>query len=188
MTPLDRILRELGEKHRAQAAPADVERALLGEFRKRHGRSRVPWLRFAMAASVAALALGFYWVQPPAAQTIALHVEAPKAPEVKFTPKPLPKPAPRVVLAQSRRPAAQPKPESREIATDFFPLRAGPVLEPGEIARVVRTRVPRRELARFGLAGSSFYLSGASMRDIGADVVLGYDGTARAIRFVHDSQ
>ncbi len=188
MTPLDPILRELSKEHRVHSAPAGVERALAAEFRGRHGRSWVPWLRFVMAAGAASLVLAFYWIQPPAAETIALHVAAPKAPEVKFTPKPVSQPAPRVEMAKVRPPASVQKAASREIATDFFPLRPGPVLEPGEIAQVVRTRVPRRELARFGLAGSGFYLSGASMRDIGADVVFGYDGTARAIRFVHDSQ
>jgi hypothetical protein len=188
MTPLDPILRELGGEHRSQRAPTSVERALAAEFRKRHKRSWAPWLGWACAVGAVSMALAFYLVQPPPAETIALHVAAPRAPEVKLTPKPVAKPAPRQTVARVRPSVPAPKPVAREIATDFFPLRAGPVLEPGEIAQVVRTRVPRRELARFGLAGSSFYLSGASMRDIGADVVFGYDGTARAIRFVHDSQ
>lgn len=188
MTPIDPILHELADEQRELSAPAGVERALMAEFRKRHKRSWMPWLGFA-AASAACGALAFYVLQPPPAETLALHAEAPKAPEVKFTPKPVLKArvaVARVATAPPRK--AMTPPAVPEIATDFFPLRAGPVLAPGEMAQVVRTRIPRRELRRFGLAQSDFYSTIGARPDIRADVVFGYDGTARAIRFIHDSQ
>ena len=179
MTPLDPILHELADEHRKLSAPANVERAAMAEFRKRHKRVWMPWL----AVAAAAVAIAAVLLQPPRAQTIELRVAAPAAPEVRFTPKPAGKPP--AVVARAK-PA--PKPPTPEIATDFFPLRAGPVLEPGELAQVVRTRVPRRELARFGLTTAGYSAGRAPAPDIRADVVFGYDGTARAIRFIHDSQ
>lgn len=182
MTPLDPILHELADEHRTSSAPASVERSVMTEFRKRHKRVWMPWLGVAAAAAAAAM-VAVVLLQPPPAQTIALRVAAPAAPEVRFTPKPVEKP--RVVVARAK---PVPKPPASEIATDFFPLRAGPVLEPGEVAQVVRTRVPRRELVRFGLTTVGYSAGRAPAADIRADVVFGYDGTARAIRFIHDSQ
>jgi hypothetical protein len=183
MTPLDPILHELADEHREQSAPETIERALVAEFRSRHRRSLLPWLGGAAAVAPACAALAVYLVQPPPAEMIALHVAAPAAPEVRFTPKRVE--APRVAVARAKRSSA---PAGAEITTDFFPLRAGPVLAPGELVQIVRTRVPRRELARFGLTASGYDTSRPVARDIRADVVFGYDGTARAIRFIHDSQ
>ena len=184
MTPLDPMLHELADEHRQLSAPVGVERALISEFRRRRRRGLWPWMSSAGALAAAGVALAFYIVQPPPAETIALYVAAPAAPEVRFTPKPAV--AARAVEPRPAKPVVQA--EAYEIATDFFPLRAGPVLVPGELAQVVRTRVPRRELRRFGLAQPDFYPSVGVRQDIRADIVFGYDGTARAIRFVHDSQ
>ncbi|MEP7367068.1 MAG: hypothetical protein ABI972_27730 [Acidobacteriota bacterium] len=183
MTPLDPILHELADEHRSLSAPASVERALAAEFRKRHKRGWLPWLCAAAAMSASAAAV-LIFVQPPT-ETIELNVSAPPAPEVRFTPSPTAAAAPRLTVARTKRPAA---PAAPEITTDFFPLRVGPVLAPGELAQVVRTRVPRRELARFGLTSIGYSATRAAAPDIRADVVFGNDGTARAIRFVHDSQ
>jgi hypothetical protein len=67
-----------------------------------------------------------------------------------------------------------------EVGTDYFPLRAGPVLDAGEMGRVMRVAVPRSSLARFGFHPSAAAGTGA----IQADVLVGMDGTARAVRFV----
>lgn len=186
MTPIDPILHELADEHREQGAPASVERALVAEFRRRHRRSGLPWLGASVAAASAALA--FYLIQPPPAETLALHVAGPSAPEVRFTPKPAAAPVPARARAAVQPVKTSPRPAAAEITTDFFPLRAGRVLEPGEMAQVVRTRIPRRELFRFGLASTGFHTARPAAGDVQADVVFGYDGTARAIRFVHDSQ
>lgn len=63
---------------------------------------------------------------------------------------------------------------------EFLPLRAGPVLHPGESAQVLRIQVPRAELVRFGYP----YEPDAGQQKVQADVLIGEDGIARAIRFV----
>ncbi|MCL4855013.1 MAG: hypothetical protein KJZ78_26935, partial [Bryobacteraceae bacterium] len=60
------------------------------------------------------------------------------------------------------------------------PLRYGESLRLDDVAGVVRIAIPRSELARFGLPVAPE----ASGRRIQADVLLGVDGVARAMRFV----
>ena len=71
--------------------------------------------------------------------------------------------------------ASQPK----EIATDFIPLTYG---DPnvGSDAQMVRVELPRSAMASFGLPVN---MDRADQR-VKADVLLGSDGLARAIRFV----
>ena len=68
---------------------------------------------------------------------------------------------------------------TRELVTEFFPLGYSNV--PARSGYVVRMQVPRSALASFGIAptGSDVPPSG-----ILADVVIGDDGLARAVRFV----
>jgi hypothetical protein len=80
--------------------------------------------------------------------------------------------------------APEPAAEQAEVATEYLPLRAGPLLDPGEMGQVIRMQVPRREMHRFGLVLDP----GAELdwnETVGADVLVGMDGTARAVRFVH---
>ena len=191
MTALDRVLRELGREHRAASAPPEVERALRAGFRRRHEGARWRWAWSAAACAAGAFAGLLLW---PPEERLELRVAAPKAPQVEAAVPKSPQveaSAPRqseVRVARKARPkpSLRPsEPEPREIATDFFPLRPGPVLEPGEWARVVRARIPRRELLRFGLGGGEAMSMGDAAREVPADVLFGTDGTARAIRFVH---
>lgn len=190
MTPLDPLLRELGSAHRREQAPAALGRELLREFRARYRRR---WLWPALAAATATAALAAFFLAPPTVETLALRVAAPPAPEVRFTPPPLRAAAsapkrPRPAVPRAPRPvfvpATAPAPAT-EIATDFFPLRPDPLMEPGEWLRIVRARVPRSELRRFGLASAPTFSTTQQSPDVAADVVLGNDGTARAIRFIH---
>lgn len=194
MTPLDPILRELGAGHRREQPPDALSLELLREFRRRHRR---PWLWPALAAATATAALAAFFLATPPVETLALRVAAPPAPEVRFTPPPLraaasspkrPRPAvpraPRPVSVPATAPAPAPA-TATEIATDFFPLRPDPLMEPGEWLRIVRARVPRSELRRFGLASAPTFSTTPQSPDVAADVVLGNDGTARAIRFIH---
>jgi hypothetical protein len=86
----------------------------------------------------------------------------------------------------SRPPDAQP-PDTRaenprsEVATAFFPLLYSNI--PFTDGRIVRLEVPRDALASFGLA-SPDALDGSRPRTVLADVLVGEDGLARAIRFV----
>ncbi len=70
---------------------------------------------------------------------------------------------------------------TREVATEFLPLTYGHL--PVTDAYIVRLEVPRSALIQFGLAGPE--LPVASGETVDADVLVGMDGIARAVRFVH---
>jgi hypothetical protein len=67
-----------------------------------------------------------------------------------------------------------------EYATDFIPLYQAEQAAPVVTGQLVRVELPRSALSRFGLTVNS---EGGAER-VKADVLLGEDGMARAIRFV----
>src|SRR5262249_29204430 len=67
-----------------------------------------------------------------------------------------------IFIGYEMRPAAPPV----EPVAEFLPLRPGAVLNPGESGGVVRIRVPRAELVRFGLP----YNPEAATQTVQADV------------------
>jgi hypothetical protein len=67
-----------------------------------------------------------------------------------------------------------------EVATDFIPLMQGGRFAQGDGGRLVRVELPRSALVSFGLPVNAETAGGR----IKADVLLGEDGLARAIRFV----
>jgi hypothetical protein len=75
------------------------------------------------------------------------------------------------------------QPDAATVYTDFFPLSAV-ALERHEPAQVVRIRLPRREMRRFGFPVSEEW----ERYSIEADVLIGQDGVARAVRFVSQVQ
>ena len=75
---------------------------------------------------------------------------------------------------------------TRELVTEFFPLRYSNV--PARGGYVVRMQVPRTALASFGASAPAGV---SNDPNILADVVVGDDGLARAVRFVqviHEGQ
>jgi hypothetical protein len=70
----------------------------------------------------------------------------------------------------------------REEATDFFPLAYSNVPAPG--GYVVRMQVSRATLDSFGVTG--FATAGDPSATVAADVLVGGDGLARAVRFVRE--
>jgi hypothetical protein len=82
--------------------------------------------------------------------------------------------APSPSLATSSLPVA------RETTTEFFPLFYGSV--PSSSGHIVRMEVPRASLAQFGLA--SAHDVDRTTGTVIADVLVGDDGLARAVRFV----
>jgi hypothetical protein len=68
-----------------------------------------------------------------------------------------------------------------EVKTDFMPLPYSSVPTPS--VRMVRLEVPRQALASFGLA-SLEAVSDSETATVTADVLVGDDGLARAVRFV----
>jgi hypothetical protein len=89
-----------------------------------------------------------------------------------------------VAQARPARPD-RPKPEvvsnhAREIATDFIPLGLVNTTTLQDGGQIVRVELPRSALVSFGLPVNMDRLN----EKVKADVWLGVDGTARAIRFV----
>ena len=70
--------------------------------------------------------------------------------------------------------------DTRELATAFFPLTYSSVPVSG--GQVVRMQVPRAALARFGV--TSFGVADDRSSTVLAEVVVGNDGLARAVRFI----
>lgn len=69
---------------------------------------------------------------------------------------------------------------SAEITTDFFPLMHGG-LAPGDGGQLIRVELPRSALISLGLPVNMERAGGGRVK---ADVLVGEDGMARAIRFV----
>jgi hypothetical protein len=67
-----------------------------------------------------------------------------------------------------------------DIATDFIPLTYGGDLSALDSGRVVRVELPRTAMARFGLPVNAEHAA----EPVKADVLLGDDGMAQAIRFI----
>jgi hypothetical protein len=72
----------------------------------------------------------------------------------------------------------------REETTDFFPLAYSNVPAPG--GYVLRMQVPRATLDSFGVTG--FAPPGDPSATVAADVLVGGDGLARAVRFVREAR
>lgn len=155
-----------------------VEDRLRAAFRQR--RPRALWPYFAAGAIAAGLAV-FLMIS---AQRTPTRVDSPQPVAAVRIPPPaavepvasVPRPVVRAVNVR----AVKKKPARREeVATPFFALDAGLI---GESPRgyTMRVQVPRSTMASFGLPVNQEL---ADQR-VDADVLLGSDGSARAIRFV----
>jgi hypothetical protein len=69
----------------------------------------------------------------------------------------------------------------REIATEFLPVGLGLYPGGGEFSQLIRVRLRREEMVHFGLPAFDAESAGEW---VNADVAIGEDGLARAIRFV----
>lgn len=78
-----------------------------------------------------------------------------------------------------RRPARR-KPSVPEVVTEFYPLMEGADLDSLEVVQMVRVELPASALRVAGLPVGQELMN----EPVKADVMLGYDGLARAIRFV----
>lgn len=175
---LNGVLRNL----RVEAeAPAGVEQAVLAAFRSRKP-ARAP--RWRVAA----------WVAIPVAAALLLAAVAlrpgPKTePEAaRRQPAPVVEALPPEATAPDPPPVSVPSPPKVTYAkapeatrSEFIPLRYGKPLESGEPVQVIRIALPRAELVRMGLP---IAMDGGATT-VRADVLLGEDGLAKAIRFVY---
>ncbi len=163
-------LRALAEQDRDREAPEEVEIRVLQAFRRRRARGKLKAVALAGLAAAAAITLFFARPQPKQAAPIPVRqqpvaVAAAPAPEQKATPR---------ARAAKRQP--------REIVTQFFPLMdAPPPFERGELLRVM---VPASIMRQVGLPVNEDRLGDR----VYADVLVGQEGLARAIRFVSYEQ
>lgn len=163
-----------------EAGP-QVEARVLEAFRRR--RIARVWKRSALAAAIAAglIAMlvvrrapgpGAVQVTPALPPPAIVSVEAPAAPAHR------PAVAKGVAHVKARPKAAPPG----EVATDFFPLMdTPPPFERGELLRVV---VPAATMRTVGLPVVESHLNDP----VQADILVGQEGLARAIRFVNYQQ
>jgi hypothetical protein len=165
-------LRALAEHDREREAPEEVETRLLVAFRRRRVRRQRTTISLAALAVAAAITLFFAGFQPPPKHIAPMPVrQQPIA--VAAEPVPMPKATPKARPVK-RRPSEQP----REIVTQFFPLLdAAPPFERGELLRVT---VPASTMRKVGLPVNEERLGDR----VYADVLVGQEGLARAIRFV----
>jgi hypothetical protein len=208
--PINDALRSLKESDAQREAASRVEAALLQAFRLQHAPVTTPVRRsfaslftqrrpawgFALAAA-ALLVVGFAWWNWRAAttsQSVKNDIVLSPSPAPTQAPEMMPTPEvqaePRVQFVAQRKPpvrraapkAATIQAEEEEITTEFFPLVTQDVLpERGQLRRV---KVPRSTLINFGLP-----VNGERLEfPINADLLVGEDGAARAIRFVQDRQ
>jgi len=171
-----------------RTTPPAVKQALLSAFRETEfvGRPkrRVWWLGAAVAAAAALLAVFVPVRKPHESPTVPKITRVPAGEPMKIIApvyREQRKPPVHSLRAAHRRPsmpAPQSVREDREVVTDFIPVVYDP--EPVEHGRMVRVRLPRSALASFGLPMNEQ----RAEETIQADVVLGEDGLARAVRFV----
>ena len=168
---ISNALRALADYDRQQEAPEEVETRLLAAFRQKRARKKLRTVALATLAVAASSALFFVRLQEhpkPAAPTPVIQ-----KPVVAAEPAPERKPSP-----QARPVKRQP----REIVTQFFPLLdVAPPFERGELLRVT---VPASTMRKVGLPVNEDRLSDP----VYADVLVGQEGLARAIRFVSYEQ
>jgi hypothetical protein len=84
--------------------------------------------------------------------------------------------------AEPPMPAAKARPEEVEVATDFFPLTSGNELNMMESGQLVRVLLPRNAMASYGLPVNQERID----KPVTAQVLIGQDGVARAIRFLSE--
>jgi hypothetical protein len=188
----ERVREQLAQLRAAMSdleAPARVKLAVLSEVRsmparRSRARAAIAWWG-AVAACAVLTATGLYWgiVRKPS------KLPAPKnevtKPSVISSPPEIAKqiPADRPPLKKKSRRRGATAPERSQMAratTDFFALPYAPPLDAGEGGSIVRVTLPKSAMRRFGIAIDEEDSSGR----IPADVMLGSDGVARAVRFV----
>lgn len=202
-------LQVLASATQDQEAPPHVERKLLDAFRARskwrqaQSRARLVWAGRAIATTAAAAAVSlfvFSGAERPRPDNVGPGTSSePGAPAVEQTKQPgnevsgqavwsdldLRDKSARREVKRSRsqhsktRIANNPAPQ-REVATEFIPVMYGQGLPPIEGGRLIRVQLPRSALWSFGLPMN---VDRAGSR-ITADVLVGNDGMARAVRFV----
>ena len=157
-------------------APAHVEERLLAELRRRsRARRRNLWLAAGAGAIAAGMAV-LIWIRPaanrPQPDVAQVGVMVPLKTVVQ---------APASASAMPRTASVRRAPRrGSEVAINFYRLPSADDLPPVESAMIVRVQLPMSSLRLMGMPVSE---EQAGDR-VQADVLLGQDGLARAVRFV----
>ncbi len=193
-----------------EEAPARVAATLLAAFRAQTASAASPtvlplpsqtrrWSSWKLAAVAAGILLliavtAIFWrsassPKPPRDERAVLPAPF-GAPDPQATPPKLVEPPvgrDQVVAKQPenqrkrvRRQVSRDNSDEAEVVTPFFPLREGEDLTALESLRLVRVELPGSALSEVGLPVDPE----TANEPVKADVVLGQDGLARAIRFV----
>lgn len=201
-------LRALATASRGRAAPSQVEERLLEAFRSHGSRrqarfqARLAWVGRVIATAGAAAAIGLLAFSgsegprpgerkaaPPTDLVSRVAGEVTKAGHDASVRTTSSNEAPRNKRRKGVRHGVQRRPETgvsvnpapqREVVTEFIPVMYGQGLPPNEGGRLIRVQLPRSALWSFGLPMN---VDRAGSR-ITADVLVGNDGMARAVRFV----
>jgi len=184
-------LRALAAQDREREAPEAVEDRLLQAFRRRqtHRRWRngLGWSLAAAAALTIFFVAGSHKRPKPVApapipRQLVASVRAPA--EVAAVPAPKQtRPVRRKLVEQPiEQPIERPIEQQHETVTQFFPLLdVAPPFERGELVRMM---VPASTMRKVGLPVNQDRLADP----VYADVLVGQEGLARAIRFVSYEQ
>jgi len=177
-----------------QEAPARVEAALLTAFRQQVTaaapvvipmpiKTRTSWQRGAVAAGILILIsmLAIFWQRSGSrdqqAETRAVAPAPSALDRDRATPAQPVAPGPR---SRVRHHPSGINSDDIEVVTEFFPLREGEDLTALASGQMLRVELPGSALSDVGLPVTPETVN----TPVKADVVLGDDGLARAIRFV----
>jgi hypothetical protein len=161
------LLRALADSDREREAPPEVERRLKAAFRRKYKRRILPYF----AAVAVAAGMAWFFVRVPKSQT---HVQPQEIAVV--TP-----PAPALSIV-AKSPVVHRKPRTlQETVTEFYPLMEDP--PPFERGELLRVSLPAAAMRSVGVPVSEDRLG----ETVQADVLVGQEGLARAIRFVNTS-
>ena len=171
---LDERLQALKQAMEAMAAPDRVEAAVVAAFRRRDVRPAVrTWPHWALAAAAGVIVVAGVALllnREPARQA-----PAPALPPVAVDRREAPGP---VASAVPAPPPMRARP--RQVVRTFIPLVPDLTWGPGESAQVMRVSMPRSALQSFGLPVDET----RAFETVRADIIVGQDMVARAIRVV----
>jgi hypothetical protein len=184
---IKQALAALREASAGLHASGELEDTLREAFRAQHAVKRQPrrhyygWIAGAVAASVL-IATAVRLTRP-----VSVVAPAPPVVATKEIVKPQPVEVPRkatapTTFARAPRPKTPMKraPQPRELATDFFAIPYAPAMTQFDRGQLIRVTVPASSMRSFGLPVREERI----FDRVRADVLLGEDGIARAIRFV----
>jgi hypothetical protein len=177
---IQQALRALAEHDNARASTTTNAATLFAlRQREQRARRRPYWLAYATGIAATLLIVAFMRSPQPSAPSVTAAVRpSPVVSEPIAEPATPVLPSTRTTPRRRKRPQVAVQEEPQEIVTEFYPLMDGaPSLERGQLLRVV---VPASTMHRVGLPINPAYWN----ENVQADVLIGEEGMARAIRFV----